>query len=120
MFTTQERAGLAAIRASSSVSDTFCFFQTLHDFHIKKSDTAYLMDSACQDRTSFKDIFFRKIPFFWMLRLLAAKFSKSVNVPADSVECMLAETERVEPDKNEMFKKIKHKQAGAELKLPPR
>merc|ERR1719206_272002 len=56
-----------------------------------------LMDSACQERTSFKDIFFLKIPFFCILRLLTAKFSKSVNVPADSVECMLAETERVEP-----------------------
>ena len=34
-----------------------------------------------------------------MLRLLAAKFSKSVRVPADKVEWMLADTERVEPEK---------------------
>ena len=60
----------------------------------------HLIASACQLRTSFSDIFFRKIPFFWMLRLLAAKFSKSVRVPAESVEWMLADTERVEPGTN--------------------
>ena len=43
------------------------------------------------------DIFFLNSPFFWMLRLLAAKFSKSVRVPADKVEWMLADTESVEP-----------------------
>ena len=36
-------------------------------------------------RQSFSDIFFLKSPFFWMLRLLAAKFSRSVRVPADQV-----------------------------------
>ena len=55
------------------------------------------MDSEVQESTSLRDIFFRKIPFFWMLRLLAAKFSKSVRVPAERVEWMLADTERVEP-----------------------
>lgn len=58
----------------------------------------YLIDSSCQLRTSLSDIFFLKSPFFWMLRLLAAKFSKSVRVPADKVEWMLADTERVEPE----------------------
>ena len=33
-----------------------------------------------------------------MFRLLAAKFSKSVSVPADSVEWMLADTDNVDPD----------------------
>ena len=59
----------------------------------------HLIDSAVQERTSLRDIFFLKSPFFWMLRLLAAKFSRSVRVPADSVEWMLAETERVEPER---------------------
>ena len=44
-----------------------------------------------------RDIFFLKSPFFWMFRLLAAKFSKSVSVPADSVEWMLADTDNVDP-----------------------
>ena len=55
------------------------------------------MDSSCQLRTSLSDTFFLNSPFFWMLRLLAAKFSKSVRVPADKVEWMLADTESVEP-----------------------
>ena len=38
-----------------------------------------------------------KIPFFWMLRLLAAKFSRSARVPADRVECILADTDSVDP-----------------------
>ena len=38
-----------------------------------------------------------------MLRLLAAKFSKSVRVPADKVEWMLADTERVEPEKRRKY-----------------
>ena len=63
----------------------------------------YLMDSSCQLRTSFSDIFFLNSPFFWMLRLLAAKFSKSVSVPADRVEWMLADTERVEPRKGKLL-----------------
>ena len=44
------------------------------------------------------DIFFLNNPFFCMLRLLAAKFSKSVNVPAERVEWILADTDNVEPD----------------------
>ena len=64
----------------------------------------HLIDSAVQERTSLRDIFFLKSPFFWMLRLLAAKFSRSVRVPADSVEWMLAETERVEPENNQILK----------------
>ena len=59
----------------------------------------HLIDSAVQERTSLRDIFFLKSPFFWMLRLLAAKFSRSVRVPADNVEWMLAETDKVEPGK---------------------
>ena len=35
-----------------------------------------------------------------MLRLLAAKFSKSARVPADKVECMLADTDNVDPSTN--------------------
>ena len=58
------------------------------------------MASSCQLSTSLSDIFFLKSPFFWMLRLLAAKFSRSVRVPADSVEWMLADTDRVEPGDN--------------------
>ena len=57
----------------------------------------HLMDSGCQERTSLRDIFFLKRPFFWMLRLLAAKFSKSVRVPADRVEWILADTDNVDP-----------------------
>ena len=38
-----------------------------------------------------------------MLRLLAAKFSKSVNVPAERVEWILADTDNVEPDKIEVL-----------------
>ena len=34
-----------------------------------------------------------------MLRLLAAKFSKSPSVPADRVEWMLADTDNVDPSK---------------------
>ena len=63
----------------------------------KRICAVYLMASSCQLSTSFSDIFFLKSPFFWMLRLPAAKFSRSVRVPADSVEWMLADTERVEP-----------------------
>lgn len=59
----------------------------------------YLIDSSCQLSTSLSDIFFLKIPFFWMLRLLAAKFSKSVRVPAERVEWILADTDNVEPVK---------------------
>ena len=59
----------------------------------------HLIDSAVQERTSLRDIFFLKSPFFWMLRLLAAKFSRSVSVPADNVEWILAETDKVEPGK---------------------
>ena len=64
----------------------------------------HLIDSAVQERTSLRDIFFLKSPFFWMLRLLAAKFSRSVRVPADNVEWMLAETDKVEPGKQRLFK----------------
>ena len=57
----------------------------------------YLIDSSCQLRTSLSDIFFLKRPFFCMFRLLAAKFSKSVKVPAERVEWILADTDNVEP-----------------------
>ena len=70
-------------------------------FHLKIFPTiifSHLIDSSCQLRTSLRDIFFLNRPFFWMLRLLAAKFSKSVKVPADRVEWMLAETDKVEPE----------------------
>ena len=66
----------------------------------------HLIDSAVQERTSLRDIFFLKSPFFWMLRLLAAKFSRSVRVPADNVEWMLAETERVEPEQQRIIKTL--------------
>ena len=38
-----------------------------------------------------------------MLRLLAAKFSKSVSVPAERVEWILADTDNVEPGKIEVL-----------------
>ena len=63
-----------------------------------KTSVIYLIDSSCQLRTSLSDIFFLNNPFFCMLRLLAAKFSKSVNVPAERVEWILADTDNVEPD----------------------
>jgi hypothetical protein len=62
-----------------------------------KKQLLYLIESGCHERTSFSDIFFLKSPLFWMLRLLAAKFSKSVSVPADMVEWMLADTDKVDP-----------------------
>ena len=65
-----------------------------------KDNLFYLIDSSCQLSTSFRDIFFLNKPFFWMLRLLAAKFSKSVRVPADNVEWILADTDNVEPKHN--------------------
>ena len=74
-------------------------------FHSQISPT-HLIDSAVQERTSLRDIFFLKSPFFWMLRLLAAKFSRSVRVPADNVEWMLAETERVEPEQQRIIKTL--------------
>lgn len=63
---------------------------------------AHLIDSDVQERTSLRDIFFLKSPFFWMFRLLAAKFSKSVSVPAERVEWMEADTESVEPGEVEV------------------
>ena len=85
---------------STFLPDPLSFFFWLYSIYPKnwRSLSLYLIDSSCQLRTSLSDIFFRKIPFFWMLRLLAAKFSKSVKVPADRVEWILADTERVEPE----------------------
>ena len=44
-----------------------------------------------------------------MLRLLAAKFSRSASVPADKVECILADTDRVDPEVVEVNRKKKKK-----------
>ena len=73
-------------------------------FFTSQISPTHLIDSAVQERTSLRDIFFLKSPFFCILRLLAAKFSRSVRVPADRVEWILADTERVEPENQKTIK----------------